>query len=264
MTEALALGVLAGRFAQRPELRSRRMLRDPTSFLMDRELVVQAAQGESILRLPWFEEDLFVGRQLPDVYEIPKPIRTLAVDNYRSALTGERGRYAFTSYGHRYSVEVVPVHGEDGRPDAVLAVAIPGRKQLDVAAACQRAAQHLERSASRAELAAKRHRLAGRPGADLEETQRGRRARDAAERARAQAETLRHSAASPDERPSLTPRETEVLSLASHGLTYAEIAEVLVLSEVTVKTHLGNVYSKLAVKDKAAAVAVALRYGLIE
>jgi hypothetical protein len=50
-----ALGFLAGRMAQRP--RARRSL-DPSSFLMDRELFVREAAGQSILRLPWFEEDL--------------------------------------------------------------------------------------------------------------------------------------------------------------------------------------------------------------
>jgi two-component system nitrate/nitrite response regulator NarL len=51
--------------------------------------------------------------------------------------------------------------------------------------------------------------------------------------------------------------------LASHGLTSGEIAEQLVVSAGTVRTHLENVYLKLGVSDKAAAVATALRYGLI-
>jgi DNA-binding NarL/FixJ family response regulator len=55
-----------------------------------------------------------------------------------------------------------------------------------------------------------------------------------------------------------------VLQLASHGLTAYEIAEQLVLSAGTVKTHLRNIYRKLGVADKAAAVAAALRHGLID
>jgi DNA-binding NarL/FixJ family response regulator len=61
----------------------------------------------------------------------------------------------------------------------------------------------------------------------------------------------------------LTPREQEVLELASHGLSYAEIAEELVLTAATVKTHFAHIYCKLQVPDKAAAVAWALRHGLI-
>ena len=68
----------------------------------------------------------------------------------------------------------------------------------------------------------------------------------------------------PAEPPSITPRETEVLSLASHGLTHCEIAELLCVSSATVRTHLQNIYPKLGVCDKAAAVAAALRHGLIE
>ena len=55
--------------------------------------------------------------------------------------------------------------------------------------------------------------------------------------------------------PSVTSRETEVLSLASHGLTAAEIAEQLAISVNTVKAHFDNIYLKLGVSDKAAAVA---------
>ncbi len=261
--EALALGLLAGRMAQRQDLRTRRTLRDSTWFLMDRELVVQAAKGESILRLPWFEENLFVGRPLPDISEIPTSIRRLAIENYRAGLAGIREHYAFTSYGHTYSVDVMPVYGEDGSAEAVLAVAAPRRKFFDAVAACEETRKRLDRSAALAEHAAKRYRVAGRPDAEAAE-QRARKARDAAERASAQAESLRQRAAAQEVPPSLTARQAEILSLASHGLTYAEIADELVVAEVTVKTHLRNVYSKFAVKDKAAAVALALRHGLID
>ena len=55
-----------------------------------------------------------------------------------------------------------------------------------------------------------------------------------------------------------------MLGLSSHGLNRAEIAEALAVSQATVRTHLENVYFKLDVSDKAAAVAAALRHGLIE
>jgi DNA-binding CsgD family transcriptional regulator len=61
----------------------------------------------------------------------------------------------------------------------------------------------------------------------------------------------------------LTPREIEVLALAAEGLSGPGIAEQLVLSPATVKTHFQHIYEKLGVGDRAAAVAQALRTGLI-
>jgi DNA-binding NarL/FixJ family response regulator len=62
----------------------------------------------------------------------------------------------------------------------------------------------------------------------------------------------------------LTSRETEILSLVADGRADSAIARSLHLSESTVKTHLRSVYSKLDVPSRAAAVAVALRQGIIE
>jgi DNA-binding CsgD family transcriptional regulator/PAS domain-containing protein len=61
----------------------------------------------------------------------------------------------------------------------------------------------------------------------------------------------------------LTARELEVLQLAARGLTTQATATELVISPATVKTHLAHVYEKLAVTDRAAAVATAMRLGLI-
>lgn len=61
----------------------------------------------------------------------------------------------------------------------------------------------------------------------------------------------------------LTPREVEVLALVAQGHTNKEAARVLFLSEATVKTHLLHIYAKLGVRDRAAAVAVAYRTGLL-
>jgi DNA-binding CsgD family transcriptional regulator len=62
----------------------------------------------------------------------------------------------------------------------------------------------------------------------------------------------------------LTPRETEVLRLAARGLSGSEIAEELQLSSATVKTHLAHTYAKIGASNRVAAVAYALREGLIE
>ncbi|GAA4193872.1 response regulator transcription factor [Streptosporangium oxazolinicum] len=62
---------------------------------------------------------------------------------------------------------------------------------------------------------------------------------------------------------SLSPRETEVLSLVARGLTNAEIGRTLFISETTVKTHLLRVFGKLGVSDRTAAVTTALDRGLL-
>jgi two-component system nitrate/nitrite response regulator NarL len=63
--------------------------------------------------------------------------------------------------------------------------------------------------------------------------------------------------------PILTPRELEILRMAAQGLSAPEIAKRLVVSVTTVKTHLQHIYAKLEVSDRAAAVAQALRRGLL-
>ena len=67
----------------------------------------------------------------------------------------------------------------------------------------------------------------------------------------------------PEMRESLTPRETETLRLVAKGLTNKEIADALEVSEVTVKTHVSSVLSKLGLSSRTQAALFALKEGLV-
>jgi DNA-binding NarL/FixJ family response regulator len=71
-------------------------------------------------------------------------------------------------------------------------------------------------------------------------------------------------APTPAEMAQLTPREREVLTLLARGLSNAEVAIDLFISEATVKTHLARVMMKLGVREKAQAVAAAYQTGLVQ
>ncbi|MGX1272899.1 response regulator [Streptomyces phaeoluteigriseus] len=77
--------------------------------------------------------------------------------------------------------------------------------------------------------------------------------------------------ATPQDRPiapaerltTLTQRERQVMALAAHGLTNAEIADHLVVSPLTVRTHIQHAMTKLGARDRAQLVVVAYQNGLV-
>ena len=61
----------------------------------------------------------------------------------------------------------------------------------------------------------------------------------------------------------ITEREHAVLRLIARGATNAEVAAALFVSEATVKSHIGSIFAKLGVRDRAAAIVFAYDHGVV-
>lgn len=109
------------------------------------------------------------------------------------------------------------------------------------------------------------------PAADLERAVRTVAAGDAALSPRVAGLLMRHVASAAVTRAplpgpdlsALTARESEVLQLVARGLSNAEVASALVLSEATVKTHVSRMLLKLGLRDRVQAVVTAYEAGLV-
>ncbi|MPY63860.1 response regulator transcription factor [Streptomyces spongiae] len=77
------------------------------------------------------------------------------------------------------------------------------------------------------------------------------------------ADTAPHPPAVHADLAALTPREREVLTLLGRGLSNAELAAHLTLSEATVKSHVARIFAKLSLRDRAQAVVLAYETGLV-
>jgi DNA-binding NarL/FixJ family response regulator len=75
---------------------------------------------------------------------------------------------------------------------------------------------------------------------------------------------MRPNTPAPPELDALSPRELEVLRLVARGLSNAEIAETLFVSDGTVKTHVARILSKLGLRDRVQVVVFAYERGIVE
>jgi two-component system nitrate/nitrite response regulator NarL len=146
--------------------------------------------------------------------------------------------------------QILNAVGRDGLPTRVVMLAAEPEPQLVYAAIANGVAGYLTKDADARELcdtitAVARGRVVVAP-----ELQNG------------IAGEIRLRAA--DERPFLSDREREILRLVAEGLGAPQIGRELCLATPTVKTHLHHFYDKLGVAARAAAVAEAMRRGLLE
>lgn len=59
--------------------------------------------------------------------EFPRSVLRRCLEHYRAGLEGERGEFRFASYGNAYSVDTVPVRGDEQKVVAVLGIAVPAQ-----------------------------------------------------------------------------------------------------------------------------------------
>jgi DNA-binding NarL/FixJ family response regulator len=146
-----------------------------------------------------------------------------------------------------------------GQPDTEVVVLTTHADETSILDALQAGARgYLTKDAGIAEIARAIQAAAAHQSV-LDPVVHGRLLAAATQAARTPASAARSPAQLPDE---LTPREAEVLALVARGLSNREIADSLVVSEATVKTHINHIFTKTGVRDRAQAVHYAYTHGL--
>jgi DNA-binding NarL/FixJ family response regulator len=212
-------------------------------------------------------------------------IRVLVVDDQDLVRAGLRGilrdRYGFEVVAECADGSGVVAAVDSARPDVVLMdIRMPGMDGVTATAALRRLSDSPpvlvlttfdddEILAAALRAGASGFLLKGTPAEDLQRAVRtvaqGGAWLDPAVTGRVLTAYRAASAARPgdDRLEVLTPREREVLSLVGQGLSNAEIAARFVLGEGTVKTHINHLFSKLQLRDRAAAIVLAFDSGLV-
>ena len=173
----------------------------------------------------------------------------------RAALTAIRDlRPAVALLDHKMpeldGIDVVHAVTREGLPTRLVLLSASDDGSLVYKALAEGAAGYLTKEADRDEIVAAVIRFAG--GGDyLPPSLASGLASEVKHRSRADA-TL------------LTPREAEIIKMIAEGLSVPEIAKRLHLAASTIKTHVQNLYDKLGVSDRGAAVAEAMRRRLLE
>lgn len=213
-------------------------------------------------------------------------IRVLVVDDQELVRAGLRGilraRYGFDVVGDCADGAMVPAAVAALRPDVVLMdVRMPGVDGVSATAALRQGPDAPpvlvlttfdddEVLAGALRAGAAGFLLKGVPAEDLQRAVRTVAAGGAWLDPAVTGRVLATYRAAPDRAAEggrlsgLTTREREVLALIGAGLSNAEIAARLVLGEGTVKTHINHVFTKLTLRDRAAAVVFAFDSGLVQ
>jgi diguanylate cyclase (GGDEF)-like protein/PAS domain S-box-containing protein len=97
-------------------------LPDTSVFLVDRDLRILLAEGEAIRKPRWVTEKPFHGRAISELHEVPDEAVRCLEENYRAAIDGETRTAELETEGVTFSLDVVPVRGEDGEIEAALGV----------------------------------------------------------------------------------------------------------------------------------------------
>ena len=92
-------------------------------FVLDLDLQIVVSHGNTLNRLSWFSDEDFKGKTVgKELAEVPAEALRLSTQHYTAALQGIEGEFEFSDGGLEFAVKAVPIRGEDGEVESVLAV----------------------------------------------------------------------------------------------------------------------------------------------